>query len=281
MPRDSLACAVLLFVWPVLFAKEPPPTTQPVVRTAEAQVVAIVEVTDVGKQVEVPVSSEPGVSNTIMATVTYTLAEVTVKTPLVGASKLKTIKVGFQPKKPEQIEKDGYTLQLSAKEVRCLFLKPHPTEGFYIESGHGLPLDPAKKEDQPALEQVKKVAAVLADSVNALKAEKAEDRVFAALCLAYNYSPPDRDQMTPEDMPKVESDLILKGLRDADPKKLERDDGLFWVAAVEKFGLAKNDQLPGWWGERGKDRSVKRFKLYADWYDKPGEKVRLQYWVPK
>ena len=278
MFRPLIALAILPCTGPALFARLPPPATQPVVRAAEAQVVAVVEVTSVA---DAPIAVVELNGSGQETTNSYTIAEAAVKTPLSGASKLKTIKVGIHPKKPEQIEKDGYTLQLAAKEVKCLFLKPHPSEGFYVESGNGPPLDPARKEDQPALKQVKKVAAVLADSAKALKAEKPEDRVFAALCLAYNYSPPDRDQMRPEDVPKEESDLILKALREADPNKLEREDGLFWVAAVEKFGLAKNEQLPGWWGERGKDRSLKRFKLYADWYDKPGEKRRLQYWVPK
>lgn len=278
MSRVWFAFVALLIVTPVAFARLPPPSTPPTVRAAEAQVVVIGEVTAVSDKLIAVV--EPNGSGQEI-TRSYTLADVTVKTPLVGASKLKTIKVGFHPKKPDQIEKGEYTLQLAPKEVRCLFLRPHPTGDFHVESGYGLPLDPAKKEDQPALDQVKKVAAVLADSVKALKAEKAEDRVFAALCLAYNYGPGERDNMVPEDLPKEESDLILKALRAADPAKLERTDGLFWVTAVEKFGLAKDGRLDPWWGERGKDRSAKRFKLYADWYDKPGEKVRLQYWVPK
>jgi hypothetical protein len=273
----SLCTFTVLLVGAWLYAKEPPPPTPPVVRAAEAHLVVVGEVTEVQK---LPVAVVQPNGQGGETTVSYTLAEVAVKTLLTGPEGKKTVTVGFHPRK-EPSKEDGYTLQLAAKEVRCLFLKRHPTEGFYVESGVGEPLDPAKKADQPALEQVKRVAAVLADPVKALKAEKADDRVFAALCLAYNYGPPDKLNLTAEDVPKEESDLILKALREADPKKLEREDGLFWVAAVERLGLAKDERLPGWWGERGKDRSAKRFQKYADWYDKPGEKVRLQYWVPK
>lgn len=275
MRRALLVVSVALFA-AAAAAKTPPPPTPPAVRAAEAAVVLIGEVTAADKLVAVV---EPNGSGGEI-TRSYTLADVTVRSPLVGADRLKAVKVGFHPR-TEPSKEEGYTLQLAAKEVRCLFLKPHPTEAFYVESGSGPPLDPAKKEDQPALELVTKVAAVLADPEKALKATQADDRVFAALCLAYNYAPADKTGYRPEELNKAQSDLLLKALRDADPAKLERADGLFWVTAVERLGLAKDERLGHWFGERGKDRSAKRLKLYADWYDKPGEKVRLQYWVPR
>jgi hypothetical protein len=279
MVRVWLAAAVVLVGASGAVGKLPPPVTPPAVRAAEADLVVVGEVTKIGPMVAVVEPTADGQE----ITRSYTTAEVTVNTVLVGDAKRKAVKVGFHPKKPEEVEKDGYTLQLAAKDVKCLFLKPHPSADFYIESGHGEPLDPAKKDHQPWLEQVKKVAAVLADPEKALKAEKADDRVFAALCLAYNYAPVDKDGYTAEDLTKEQSDLILKALRDADPEKLERADGFFWVAAVERFGLAKGERLGQWFGERGKDRSAKRFKLYAEWYDKPGtgERPRLQYWVKR
>lgn len=269
---------VVLLVASPLLAKNPPPPTPPAVRAAEAQVVLVGEVTKVASA-PVAVTEPNGSGGEI--TRSYTLADVTVKTPLVGAGTLKAIQVGFHPRTPQEIDFDKYTLQLATGEVRCLFLTKHPTQDFYVESGVGRPLDPAAKGDAAAMELVKKVAAVLAEPVKALKAEAAEDRVFAALCLAYNYCPGNKDGLTAEDLPKEESDLILKALRDADPKKLERDDGLFWVAAVERLGLAKGERLGPWFGQRGKDRSEQRLRLYREWYDKPGEKVRLQYWVAK
>jgi hypothetical protein len=269
---------VVLLVASPLLAKNPPPPTPPAVRAAEAQVVLVGEVTKVASA-PVAVTEPNGSGGEI--TRSYTLADVTVKTPLVGAGKLKTIKVGFPPDAGPADMDVGYRLHLKKGDVFCLFLHKHPTQDFYIEFKYGPPLDPAKKEDAATLEVVKKVAAVLAEPVKALKAETAEDRVFAALCLAYNYCPGNKDGLTAEDLPKEESDLILKALRDADPKKLERDDGLFWVAAVERLGLAKGERLGPWFGQRGKDRSEQRLRLYREWYDKPGEKVRLQYWVAK
>jgi hypothetical protein len=261
-----------------LLAKLPPPPTPPAVRTAEAQVVLVGEVTKVAN---VPFAvTEPNGSGGEV-TRSYTPADVTVKTPLVGAGKLKTIQVGFSPDAARASKEDGYRLHLTEGEVRCLFLTKHPTADFYVESGVGRPLDPANKEDAATLDLVKKVAAVLAEPAKALKAEAADDRVFAALCLAYNYCPANKDGLTAEDLPKEESDLILKALRDADPAKLERADGLFWVAAVERLGLAKGERLGPWFGQRGKDRSAQRLRLYREWYDKPGEKLRLQYWVAK
>lgn len=275
MLRSSL---LVLLVASPLFAKNPQPPTPPAVRAAEAQVVLVGEVTKVATD-PVALVGPNGSGGEI--TTSYLLADVTVKTPLVGAGKLKAIQVGFSPDAAKANKEDGYRLHLTKGEVRCLFLARHPTADFHVESGVGPPLDPAKKEDAATLEVVKKVAAVLVEPVTALKADKADDRVFAALCLAYNYCPGNKDGLTAEDLPKEESDLILKALREADPKALERADGLFWVAAVERLGLAKGERLGPWFGQRGKDRSAQRLRLYREWYDQPGEKVRLQYWVAK
>lgn len=275
MLRSSLV--VLLVASPVALA-ENPSHTPPAVRTAEAHVVLVGEVAKVAQN-PIAVAQPNGTGGEI--TRSFTLADVTVKTPLVGAGKLKAIQVGFSPDAAKSNRESGYQLLLTKGEVRCLFLAKHPTADFYVESGVGPPLDPDKKADAAALEVVKKVAAVLAEPAKALKAETADDRVFAALCLAYNYCPGNKDGLTAEDLPKEESDLILKALRDADPDKLERTDGLFWVAAVERLGLAKGERLGPWFGQRGKDRSAQRLRLYREWYDKPGEKVRLQYWVAK
>lgn len=268
---------VVLLVASPLVAKNLPPTP-PAVRAAEAQAVLVGEVTKVATDPVAVVGPNGGGGE---ITRSYLLADVTVKTPILGAGKLKTIQVGFSPDAAKANELEGYRLHLTKGEVRGLFLAKHPTADFYVESGVGPPLDPDKKEDAATLEVVKKVAAVLAEPVKALKAEAADDRVFAALCLAYNYCPGDKAGLTAEDLPKEESDLILKALRDADPKKLERADGLFWVAAVERLGLAKAERIEGWWGQRGNDRSAQRLRLYREWYDKPGEKLRLQYWVAK
>ena len=277
MRRWSFPVVVLLVCGLPAFAKNPSPQP-PVVRATTAPVVFVGEVTGIEKDtVETNWTGTPDQPKQA-----FHVAMVKVVTPLVGAKAVKEARVAFVRKPPAEVQELlSPPLQLAKGDVRCLFLQPHPEYDFYTEVGLCPTLDPAKKEDQPALELVKKAAAILADPVTALKAEKADDRVFAALCLAYNYGPAERANLKEEELPKEESELILKALRDADPAKLEREDGLFWIAAVEKFGLAKNERLGPWWGERGKDRNAKRFKLYADWYDKPGEKVRLTYWVPK
>jgi hypothetical protein len=125
----------------------------------------------------------------------YKIAIVKVEDALVGLdrAKVKEVKVGiFQPmpnpagKPPVGIRPPrgpgGPAVAIDLKEGQevLLFLTKHPSADFYIVPGFGAVPDLTTGAGKKQLEDVKKVAAVLADPMKGLKSDKADVRAETA-----------------------------------------------------------------------------------------------------
>lgn len=119
----------------------------------------------------------------------------------------------YYPQFPQQI-------QLIDGQEGVFFLMKHPTVAdAYTHMAGQPPLNPLDSKYKADLADVKLVAAVQADPLKALKAEKADDRMKAAFVLVSKYrrQPPyDGKQPKQEAIPAEESKLIFKALLEAD-----------------------------------------------------------------
>lgn len=111
-------------------------------------------------------------------------------------------------------------IQLIDGQEGVFFLTKHPTVAdAYTHAGGSPPLNPLDTKYKDELAEVKGVAAVHADPLKALKAEKADDRMRAAYVLVLKYRrPPAHDGKVYEQkaIAAEEAKLIFKALQDAD-----------------------------------------------------------------
>lgn len=119
----------------------------------------------------------------------------------------------YYPQFPQQI-------QLIDGQEGVFFLIRHPTVAdAWVHSPGNPPLNPLDTKYKSDLAEVKQVAAVYADPIKALKAEKADDRLRAASALVTRYRRPpafDGKQYEQKAIPAEEAKLIFQAMRDAD-----------------------------------------------------------------
>lgn len=119
----------------------------------------------------------------------------------------------YYPQFPQQI-------QLIDGQEGVFFLTKHPTAAdAYIHVGGNPPLNPLDTKYKSDLAEVKLVAAVHADPLKALKAEKPDDRMRAAYVLVTRYRRPpvyDGKQHEQKAVAAEEAKLIFKAMQDAD-----------------------------------------------------------------
>ncbi len=119
----------------------------------------------------------------------------------------------YYPQFPNQI-------QLIDGQEGVFFLAKHPTQAdAYTHAPGSPPLNPLDTKYKGDLDEVKGVAAVHADPVKALKAEKADARMKAAYVLVTKYRRPpafDGKQYEQKAVAADEAKLIMKALQDAD-----------------------------------------------------------------
>lgn len=220
----------------------------PAQRAATAEVVAVGTVTAVDAD-PVEALPYPGAE----AKVKYKVAVVKVDEALAGAKGETHLRVGFIP--PPKADGDAPVRpirrrpnpapELKAGDKYLFFLARHPDGKFYAMPAMSPPVPAGDKDAvKDDLAAVKKVLAVAAEPLQALKAEKAEDRHFAAVTLATKYrSYPEGAAETEEvAVPAEEGKLILRGLAEGDWAKFRRDtpNGL---QAFYALGLTEAD---GW-----------------------------------
>jgi hypothetical protein len=256
----------------------------PVEKVARAEVVVVGKVSAVEKGT-VDAVRFPGDTNKVP----HKVVVIKIDKGLVGGGAITHIKVGFvppppaDPNTPVRPVRGGFQ-QIDLKEGQegLFFLTKHPSGEFYTVTPMLAPLDPKAENYKAQSEQVAKAAAALADPMKALKADKADDRYFAAAALLAKYrSYPDTGgEVEAVKLAADESKLILKALAEADWKKAD-DDGPGAMMSFYQLGL--NDAA-GW-----KQPQVKPGDNFQDvtkaafvkWLDGPGKDYQIQKIVAK
>jgi hypothetical protein len=228
--------------------------------------------------------------------VPHTVAVLKVADALVGAKNVTHIKVVF-PKPGEQPEggparggirpqplpiRGGFgPVAVTENQEGVFFLSKHPTAaGYYqIQPGH-LPLNAADDGYKGELAKVTAAAGAFADPVKALSADKVDDRVQAALALAYKFRQYPQNNVSgviaEEPVPADVGKLLVKVLLDADWAKTDA------YKVADALGL-----LPGQYGipdvrpADGEDALAVRQKAFKAWHAKFGGKFEVKKIVAK
>jgi hypothetical protein len=265
-------------------AKRVAAPTAPVIRAIRADTVVVGKVTAIEKEtVEVTVPGE----NVKQA---FKVAVIKVDTVLGGSPDVTHVRVGFFPPPPADPTnpappRRGFSPALAEGQSGMFFLTKHPTQPFHVIGPMMPPVDAAAENYKAELEAVKQAMAVLADPARHLKAEKADDRYFAAATLLVKYRTYP-DGVAEVDQVKVsaeESQIILKALSDATdwgrPGKFPMAPTLLMnsLALTDKDGWKSPMLRPG-----VAEDVNKLFKdAFTNWLAGPGKDYRITKMVPK
>lgn len=228
--------------------------------------------------------------------VPHTVAVVKVADTLVGSKTVTHLKVVFpKPGEPSPQPGRGGGIRPLPAPVRggfgpvavtenqegVFFLTKHPTAaGYYhIQPGH-LSLNAADEKYKGELAKVTAAAGAFADPVKALSADKVDDRLQAALALAYKFRsyPPNNVSgvIAEEPVPAEVGTLLVQVLLDADWAKTDAHK------LADALGL-----LPGQYGipdvraAAGENPLAVRQKAFRAWHAKFGGKFEVKKIVAK
>ena len=293
MIRTLLAAAVaaLVLATPVE-AKRAIRVFSPMEKLVHADAVVVGTVTAVEKEL-VNAKSVPDAPDKI----TYQIAVIKVENGLVGVPNVTHVKVGFIPPPPDRAEppavpfgrpapiRGGFgPVYLTKGQQGLFYLTKHHSGEFYIINPISAPIDSKADGYKNELALAKKVAAALADPTKALKAEKADDRLFAANVLINKYRayPANGGAVVTEKVPANESALILKVMAAAswkpDPKNPESPNAYL---AFSQLGLTPQD---GWkypMVKPGEDYVEKTREAYVAWLAGPGKDYQIKKFATK
>jgi hypothetical protein len=255
-------------------------------RVMKAEVVVVGKVTGIEKE---PVQALPYPGATAKAA--YQIATVKIDTGLVGADKIKEVRVGFISRANAAVPRRGWNdFEFKEGQELVMFLSKHPAGDFHITTWMYPPLDPKTEEGKRDLETVKRIAAVIADPAKALKSDKPEVRAEAAAIVVLKYR-----QTTPfggatEQVPIAaeESKMLLKALTEGNWSfqgsryNLELNP----YAAFQSLGLSDKD---GWIppvivntpGAPPVDFGAVQRDAFAKWLAGPGKDYIIKKIVPK
>ncbi len=255
----------------------------PVVRALRANAVIVGKVTSMEKgTVDV---ANPGEA----AKVPYQVAVLKVESLLSGPVGVTHVKVGFpapaDPNKPAPPRRGYPSVTLVEGQSGLYFLTQHPTAGFYVINPMMPPVDASAENYKTDLESVKHALAVLAEPMNHLKAEKADDRYFAAavLILKYRTYPEGAAEVDQVKVAPEETQMILKALADAPdwsrsasfpipPTQIRN-----YLALTEKDGWKNPVLRPG-----VAEDVNKVFKdAFTTWLAGPGQTYQITKMTPK
>lgn len=200
---------------------------------------------------------------------TYRVATIKVADTLVG-DKAEKVKVLIAPGDPTWVNdapsgappqpyfpQFPNSIQLIDGQEGVFFLTAHPTakDQWMVSQGNP-PLNPLDTKYKDDLAAVKAVAAVYADPVKALKAEKAEDKMRAAAVLVSKYRRFPQNFQGPgqpeqKAIPAEEAKLIFQAMLDADWEKWDKpqnDPNIDWTLNPSNL-LSQMQVYPG--GQKG------------------------------
>jgi hypothetical protein len=285
MLRTAFVAAVAALVLaPAADAKRAIRIFSPTEKLVRSDVVAVGKVTAVEKD-EVLAPQFPGATDKAA----YKIAVVKIENGLVGANNITHVKIGFIPAAEGapgggRPGRGGYAPVNITKDMEALFyLKKHHSADFYTVEPIMAPTDTKDENYKAQLETVKKGAAVIADPMKALKAEKADDRMFAAALLVTKY------RSYPENAPEVEnvkigadeSKLILKAIAEGDWKKDQDGIAPHPYQAFSMLGLNKTSGFKFPQVKPGEDFITKSKETYIAWLADAGKDYQITKLVAK
>lgn len=276
------AVAALVFVAPV-DAKRAIRIFSPTEKLVRADMVAVGKVTAIEKDT-VDAAQYPGAPDKVA----YKIAVVKVENGLFGANNITHVKVGFipAPEAPGGVRpgRGGFGPVNLTKDMEALFfLKKHHSADFYTVEPIMAPTEVKDEGYKAQLELVKKGAGVIADPMKALKAEKADDRLFAAALLVTKY------RSYPDNAPEVEnvkigadeSKLILKAIAEGDWKKDQDGVSPHPYQAFSMLGLNETSGFKFPQVKPGEDFIVKAKETYTAWLAGTGKDYQITKIVAK
>lgn len=261
-------------------------------RAITADAVVIGKVTSIEKDM---IEAKPFVGSPNK--VAYKVAVVKIETALAGVKDVTHIKVGFIPAPPAPVEQPGAPrlssrpnrgIELKEGQEMVFFLAKHPDGPFHIMPMMSPPLDVKAEETKKELESLKKSLAVIADPMKALKAEKAEDRIFAASVMATKYrSYPDAGgEVDQTPIAADESKLILKGIAESDWTKFDRTasngmQSFYMLGLTDKDGWVAPKPVRPQPGQPAVNFNQVTKDAFVKWLDGPGKDYVIKKIVPK
>lgn len=282
MYRTALAAtaATLLLAAPV-GAKRVARAFTPVEKLVRSDAVVVGKVTALEKD-EVLAPQFPGAPDKVA----YRVAVVKVQTGVFGAANVTHLKVGFLPPPvpPARPGRGGYQpVNLTTDTEALFYLRKHHSADFYTADPVMAPTGTKEEGFKAQLELVARGAAVLADPVKALGAEKGDDRTFAAALLVAKYRsyPDGAPEVESVPVPAEEGRLILKALAAADWTR-EYDGTVPTV--YQAFGMLGLNPTNGFRvpvAKPGENLAEKTKAAFAEWLAGPGKDYRLARFVPK
>jgi hypothetical protein len=266
-------------------------------RALTAEMVVVGKVTSIEKDV---IEAAPFVN--APNKVAYKIAVVKIESTLAGKNNDTHIKVGFIPPLPPAApnpdappggiriapRRPNLAPELKEGQEFVFFLSKHPSANFYIMPAMSPPLDVKAEETKKELESIKKTLAVIADPMNALKSEKAEERIFAAATmLGKHRSYPDQggeiDQVA---ISADESKLILKALAESDWTKIDRGSpngmqSFYQLQLTDKDGWVAPKPVRPQPGQPAVNFNEVVKEAFVKWLDGPGKDYVIKKIVPK
>jgi hypothetical protein len=269
-----------------LVAAPKPPAQRAV--TADAVVVGTVTAVE---PAEVEAAPYPGAEEKVK----FKVAVVKVKDDLAGADGRTHLRVGFVPPVgPPPAGTGGIPRPrgLTPPDLKegaefLFFLAKHPDAGFYLMPVMSPPVEAKGGGAKAEVEAVRKVLAVVADPMKALKAEKAEDRHAAAVALLGKYRsyPEFGGEVEEVPIPAEESKLILKGLTEGNWARFQRDrpnalQAFYSLGLTEADGWVPPNPRPAAPG-RPVDINALTKKAFEAWLAGPGKDYVVKKVVAK
>jgi hypothetical protein len=268
----------------------------PAQRALSAETVVVGKVTAIEKEA-VEAAPFPGAANKVQ----YRIAVVKIETAFAGAKNVTHIKVGFVPPPPPMnplpggprairppIRRGPMLPELKEGKEYVFFLSKHRDANFFVMSNMSPPLDAKAEETKKDLEAIKKVLAVVADPMKSLKAEKADDRAFAAAVLAGRYRayPDQGGEVEQTPIPADESKLILKGLAEADWTRFDRTapngmQAFYSLGVTHQDGWTPPKAIPAKPGQPAPNYNLLAKEAFLKWLEGPGKEYRIKKLVPK
>jgi hypothetical protein len=222
--------------------------------------------------------------------VAHKVAVIKVEKGLFGAANVTHVKVGFVPPPPADpntpvrpVPGRGFgPVNLTEGQEGLFFLTKHHSGEFYTINPMLAPLDPKADTYKAQAELVTKATTALADPAKALKAEKADDRFFAATVIIAKYRsyPLGGGEVETAKVPAEESKAILKALAEGNWKPAD-ENSPNGMLAFGQLGLTPKDGFNAPKLLPNDDYAAKMKEAFAKWLDGPGKDYQINKLVPK
>jgi hypothetical protein len=277
-----VAAVVALVLAPTVEAKRVIPDFGPTEKLVHSDLVAVGKVTAFEKDT-VDAPPYPGATDKLA----YTIAVVKIENGLVGANDITHVKIGFIPFAEgarRRLWRRGYSPVNLTKDMEALFyLQKHHSADFYTIGLLMVPTDTKDENYKAELETVKKGAAVIADPMKALNAEKADDRMFAAAVMVTKYRsyPENGAEVESAKVGADESKLILKAIAEGDWKKDQDGIAPHPYHAFSMLGLNKTSGFKFPQVKPGEDFITKSKETYIAWLAGAGKDYQITKLVAK